>query len=94
MTPMPRPPWSYIPTLEWDDDNMGHIARHGVTPWEVEELLLAGGYDVRPHKKRRKAAKYRNRYVIFGQTLGGRNLVVFIDRLSDQVIRPVTAFGR
>ncbi|GFP33374.1 hypothetical protein HKBW3S42_01709, partial [Candidatus Hakubella thermalkaliphila] len=23
---------------EWDDDNMEHIARHGVTPEQVEEV--------------------------------------------------------
>ncbi len=25
--------------FEWDDDNIAHLARHGITPDEVEELF-------------------------------------------------------
>lgn len=90
---MPRPPWSPVPSLDWDESNLGHIARHAVAQWEIEELLMAGGYEVRPHKKRRKGKKYLNRYVVTGQTLGGRNLVVFLDVISHDFLRPITAFG-
>lgn len=31
----------YIQALLWDDDNLAHIARHGVTPEEVEDLCAA-----------------------------------------------------
>ncbi len=26
--------------FDWDDNNIEHIARHGVEPWEAEEALL------------------------------------------------------
>ena len=33
------------PNLEpdWDDDNIGHIARHGITPEQVEEVYYGEG---------------------------------------------------
>ena len=31
-------PW--IRGFVWDDENVAHIARHGVTPDEVEEVLV------------------------------------------------------
>lgn len=63
MTPMPRPPWGPFPEVEWDDENVSHIARHRVESWEVDEILEMGDYEVRPHAKRRKEPKYRNRYL-------------------------------
>lgn len=28
--------------FEWDDDNIEHIARHDVEPWEAEEAVADG----------------------------------------------------
>jgi hypothetical protein len=91
---MPLPPWSSSPLIVWDEFNLDHIARHGVTPWEVEEVLTVSGYEARPHKKRNKMAKYRNRYLVTGQTIGGRNLLVVVDLIDRDHVRPATAFGR
>ena len=30
----------YGDDFDWDDDNVEHIARHGVAPWEAEEAAL------------------------------------------------------
>lgn len=89
---MPRPPWSEDPIVEWDDENIVHVARHGVTSAEVDIVFELGEYSVSPHKKRRKASKYSRRYVVKGQTLGGRELLIIVDRLSVERIRPVTAW--
>ena len=91
---MPRPPWSETPILDWDDVNLEHIAQHAVAQTEVDEIFELSAYEVRPHKKRRKEAKYQRRYLVTGQTMGGRNLVIVIDKIDDGHIRPVTAFGR
>jgi uncharacterized protein len=31
--------------FDWDDDNRSHIARHGVTPEEAEEVVLGDALD-------------------------------------------------
>ena len=28
--------------FEWDDNNEGHLARHGITPDEAEQVVLNG----------------------------------------------------
>lgn len=28
--------------FEWEDDNVGHLARHNVQPWEAEEVFYNG----------------------------------------------------
>lgn len=94
MSPMPKPPWSPSPRFAWDEFNSDHIARHSVTTWEIEELFAAGGYEVRPHKKRKKEAKFRNRFLVTGKTIGGRSLFVFVDRIDYDNLRVATAFGR
>lgn len=92
MTPLPKPPWPDEPHIIFDDTNAEHCARHGVAPWEIEDIILNGGYVVRPHKKRKINRKYRNRYLVDGRTIGGRALFIVIDYISPDGIRPVTAF--
>ena len=89
---MARPPWPIIPRVDWDEYNAEHLALHGVLPWEVEEMLAEGDFFVRPHKKRRKDPKYQRRYLLTGRTLGGRALVVVVDFIPPDTLRPVTAY--
>jgi uncharacterized DUF497 family protein len=49
-----------IERLFWDDWNREHIARHGVSPHEVEEAVFN-----RPVVRR----SYKNRFVVVGPTL-------------------------
>ena len=72
-----------IGELEWDDENVGHITRHNVTPEEVEDVCF--GLHLRV-----KAS--RQRYVLSGQTDSGRYLTVVIERISMGLFRPITAF--
>src|SRR3989338_7430935 len=60
-----------ISFIDWDEDTIGHIARHGVEPEEAEEIcfrnnpfILKSGY---------------NRYYCLGQTKNGRYLTVIFE---------------
>ena len=54
-----------ISELQWDDENVEHIARHDVNPKEVEDICF--GVHI--------SAKQRGqRYILSGQSVGGRYL--------------------
>lgn len=66
--------------FDWDDSNVDHLARHGVTPDEAEEALL--------DPKRIGASAYNTmterRSAVIGATEDGRVLfVVFTRREGD-----------
>ncbi len=57
-----------IREFEWDDNNIEHIARHGVFPDEVEDVA----FDDNPWiRKGRKGTRY-----MIGYTVAGRYLFV------------------
>ena len=56
--------------LRWDDWNREHIAKHGVLPEEVEEVI-AGLPTVRE--------TYKQRLQLVGPTLAGRMLSIVVD---------------
>ncbi len=62
---------------EWDDDNIGHIARHGVEPEEVEEIVYEDCHPSWIVRARRRGIR-ETRWTVFGQTCGGRYLVAVI----------------
>ena len=72
-----------ISDLEWDDENVEHIALHNVTPKEVEDVCYG------LHISGRES---RQRYILCGQTEGGRYLNVVIERIGGGLFRPITAF--
>ena len=72
-----------ITELEWDDENIGHIARHNVNPQEVEDVCLG------IHIIRKEGNK---RYILSGQTAAGRYLNVVIEHVGKGLFRPITAF--
>ena len=71
-----------ISRFEWDARNIGHIARHRVTPDEAEEafdnepLFLKGRHGTR---------------VVLGRTEAGRHLTVIYVKKPGNVVRVVTA---
>jgi uncharacterized DUF497 family protein len=76
-----------ITELLWDDQNIAHIARHEVTPREVEEVVFSpatlffdGGDADRP-----------GRLVAFGATAAARLLAVYLDTPAGGRSYPVTA---
>lgn len=75
--------------LVWDldddpDGNVQHIAQHGVTKDEVEEVLTApSGYD---------HSDSSGRPIAFGMTSTGKMLVVVYEEIEAGVVYPVTAY--
>ena len=62
---------------EWDEDNLHHIAHHGVDPEEVEELVYEDCHPSWIVRGRRRGIREK-RWTVFGQTCGGRYLVVIV----------------
>jgi uncharacterized DUF497 family protein len=72
-----------ISGLEWDDKNLEHIiSKHSINPREIEDVCFGSHYAY--------TVKY-NRKAIYGQTTGGRYLVVILERLHNNIYRPITA---
>ncbi len=76
----------YGDEFDWNEANLGHVARHGVEPWEVEEAVLDPD---------RVGASARNvageqRFAVVGATESGRMLFVIFTRREER-IRPITA---
>ncbi len=74
------------PLFDWDDANIAHIARHGITPAEAEEVL-AGASIVQESGERGG----EERQVELGETARGRLLLVGWTWRRGKV-RVVTAF--
>lgn len=72
-----------IDELAWDDENVAHIARHGVNPQEVEDVCFGTHLSVRESQQG---------YVLSGQSVNGRYLNVVIERIGKGLFRPITAF--
>lgn len=73
----------YIQRLIWDSWNVGHIARHNVTPDEVEEACHTAPLVQETHS---------GRFLLTGPTANGRMLAVVLDpELETGVYYPVTA---
>lgn len=72
--------------IEFDDANEAHLARHGVTPTELQQVL--DGDPLWAKNKNGMTAAWR----MVGRTLGGRALVaaVMYDEARSSV-RPITA---
>lgn len=58
--------------LEWDDENVEHVARHGITPWEVEEAVA--------DSRRTAFPAHSGRAGVIGRTEAGRILVVIVEQ--------------
>jgi hypothetical protein len=72
--------------FEWDVHNVGHVARHGVTPQEVEDAVC-GTHVVVPAKP----VQGEKRWKLFGRAEAGRYLVV-VFTIRRTKLRPVTAY--
>jgi uncharacterized DUF497 family protein len=68
--------------LVWDSFNVPHVARHKVTPEEVEEVCQGDAVDLQ---------SYRGRIILIGPSRAGRMLAVVLDPRGHGVYCPVTA---
>jgi len=77
--------------LRWSDYRIQHIARHGITPEEVEEVIYRD-----KHRIIRKGASSSNYpgkhfYYIFGSTSEGRLLSIVLLHVGEIIYVPITA---
>ena len=70
----------------WPEDRIDHIARHDVTPEEVEEACFR-----RPLVQRAKSEGENPVYYVLGQTHAGRYLFAVVIGFPDGKGYPVTA---
>ena len=76
---------------EWDEDNVGHISRHGVEPEEVEEIVYEDCHPSRILRSRRPGIR-QSRWAVFGRTCAGRYLLAIVAPYAHRgVWRAVTA---
>jgi uncharacterized DUF497 family protein len=68
----------------WDDNNLRHLASHGVTPEVAEAIFWAGIADT-------EESTTNNRYIIEAEVNGRAYRLVF-DMSHEKAIYPVTAF--
>ncbi len=73
--------------FDWDEANVTHIARHGVSRVETEEALIDPLAEMIDSEIVGEEVRYRQ----VGSTSGGRILIV-IFALRGDTVRPVTAF--
>ena len=69
-----------IKRLNWDNRNVFHIACHGITVEDVENVCSG----------RHIARKARGRYHIYGETETGRHIFIVLEKTGDS-FRPITA---
>lgn len=69
----------------WAQDRIDHVAQHGVTPEEVEQVCFG-----RPLVQRAKSEGENPVYYVLGQTNAGRYLLTVIIRFPDGKGYPVT----
>jgi uncharacterized protein len=93
LTNMIKPDPSLEP--EWDEDNINHIAKHGLTPEQVEEVYYSEG----PHptlatrNKKGMGKSQENRYRLWGTDAAGFFIEAVIAPYPEYVSwRCVTAF--
>ena len=72
--------------FDWDEANIGHLARHNVLPEEAEQVILNDPVDVGM-----EIVEGEERYLNLGATAQGRVLLVVTIWREDRV-RVVTAF--
>jgi uncharacterized DUF497 family protein len=74
------------PAFEWDDDNLDHPARHGISPDEVEELFEG------PTVRRRGGTDAPDRSRFLGRTAEGRYLAIVVQVKGPRLIRAFTGW--
>jgi uncharacterized DUF497 family protein len=73
-------------SFDWDRGNTAHIARHGVTPGDIEELFANDPADIGF-----ETVEGEGRWTSIGHTRTLRILVV-VWTMRGEAVRPITAF--
>ncbi|CAN5893624.1 BrnT family toxin [soil metagenome] len=72
--------------FDWNEVNIGHVSRHGVEPWEVEE----GVRDPERIGVSARKTLAERRFAVVGATESGRVLFVVFTRRGE-IVRVITA---
>jgi len=72
--------------FEWDDDNVEHLAGHGISPEEAEQVLSG------PSVRTRGGTRAPDRFRALGRTTGGRYLLLICQLKSGGLIRPFSGW--
>lgn len=73
----------HVHSFDWDEKNEDHIARHGVSTFEVEEAILFG----KSFYQKSRGGKY----IAYAVTGDGRHLFIVFAIKGSGCIRPVAA---
>ncbi len=78
-------PWCEL-IWEWDqeDGNVAHIAEHGLSPEDVEEVF--------EHPILYEKSRSSGRPLVFGYARDGRRIAVVYEQLDDTTVYPITAY--
>ena len=68
----------------WDGENEEHVAEHGVTIEEFEEVVTA--------PRRIDRSRATDRYIAFGYSSAGKYLACVYEKFDDLHVYPVTAY--
>jgi hypothetical protein len=71
----------------WNEEpggNIEHIAEHGLSPEDVEEVLF--------NPVDRDVSRSSGLPIVFGFTLDGRYILVVYEQIDDVTVYPVTAY--
>jgi uncharacterized DUF497 family protein len=69
-----------IKRLQWDKRNILHIACHGITVKDVEDVCSC----------KHIARKTKDRHLIYGETEAGKPIFIALEKTGDS-FRPITA---
>ena len=72
----------YVTGFEWNEYNIEHIARHHVTPQDVEEACYLSPLILKGRS---------SRYYILGQSESGRYLAIVIEYKGKGMVKVITA---
>jgi uncharacterized DUF497 family protein len=76
----------YFHVFLWDGLNDEHIAEHGVTKEEFEEVVLAA------RQRDVEQSRGSDRLVVIGETAAGRRIFCAYESIDDIYCFPVTAY--
>ena len=75
--------------FEWDEFNVAHLAQHGISPDEVEEVEEVFG---KIRIRRRGGTDAPDRVRIRGRTEAGCYLTLIVQQKGTQLLRPITGW--
>lgn len=71
----------------WDAGNLEHLAQHGISSFEAEELFF-NTYAITPNKRSHGAGRFR----IDGRTNAGRRIRLIFEDLGRSTARVITGW--